>query len=159
MKKKMKRAKEAKTRWQQETRDKVKSFVRKLSLQWKIRERIDAANTWATNHPKRTAAMTIGALVCSLGLGILVSLYTPQPSKDIVGEIENVQPMFAGLQSIQNGKNVQVREVGQLALRGQRLKWELDSLVHIPVKTHRDSMLIISKYRQLEMIVANLKHQ
>ena len=159
MKKKMKRAKEAKTRWEQETRGKVKSFVRKLSLQWKIRERIDAANAWAVKHPKHTAAMTVGALVCSLCFGIVVSLYSPQSSKDIVGEIENVQPMFAGLQSIQNGKNVQVREVGQLALRGQRLKWELDSLVHIPVKTHRDSMLIISKYRQLEMIVANLKHQ
>ena len=159
MKKKMKRAKEAKTRWEQETRGKVKSFVRKLSLQWKIRERIDAANAWAVKHPKHTAAMTVGALVCSLCFGIVVSLYSPQSSKDIVGEIENVQPMFAGLQSIQNGKNVQVREVGQLALRGQRLKGELDSLVRIPIKTHQDSALIIYKYKQLEMIVANLKHQ
>ena len=141
----MKRAKEAKGRWEQETKGKLESFVRKLSLQWKIRERIDAANAWAVKHPKHTAAMTVGALVCSLCLGIVVSLYTPQPSKDIVGEIENVQPMFAGLQSIQNGKNVQVREVGQLALRGQRLKWELDSLVRIPIKTHQDSTLIIYK--------------
>lgn len=159
MKKKMKRAKEAKTRWEQETRGKVKSFVRKLSLQWKIRERIDAANAWAVKHPKHTAAMTVGALVCSLCFGIVVSLYSPQSSKDIVGEIENVQPMFAGLQSIQNGKNVQVREVGQLALKGQRLKGELDSLVRIPIKTHQDSELIIYKYKQLEMIVANLKYQ
>lgn len=155
----MRRAKEAKARWENEAKGKVESFVKKLSLQWKVRERIDAANAWAVKHPKRTATMTIGALVCSLCLGIVVSLYTPQSSKDIVGEIENVQPMFAGLQSIQNGKNVQVREVGQLALRGQRLKGELDSLVHIPIKTHQDSALIIYKYKQLEMIVANLKHQ
>ena len=159
MKKKMRRAKEAKARWENEAKGKVESFVRKLSLQWKVRERIDAANAWAVKHPKRTATMTIGALICSLCLGIVVSLYTPQSSKDIVGEIENVQPMFAGLQSIQNGKNVQVHEVGQLALRGQRLKWELDSLVRIPIKTHQDSALIIYKYKQLEMIVANLKHQ
>ena len=159
MKKKMKRAKEAKARWENEAKGKVESFVKKLSLQWKVRERIDAANAWAVKHPKRTATMTIGALVCSLCLGIVVSLYTPQSSKDIVGEIENVQPMFAGLQSRQNGKNVQVREVGQLALRGQRLKGELDSLVRIPIKTHQDSALIIYKYKQLEMIVANLKHQ
>lgn len=159
MKKKMKCAKEAKARWDQEVKGKMETFVRKLSRQWKIQERIDAANAWAVKHPKRTATMTIGALVCSLCLGIVVSLYTPQSSKDIVGEIENVQPMFAGLQSIQNGKNVQVREVGQLALRGQRLKGELDSLVRIPIKTHQDSALIIYKYKQLEMIVANLKHQ
>ena len=159
MKKKMKRAKEAKARWENEAKGKVESFVRKLSLQWKVRERIDAANAWAVKHPKRTATMTIGALICSLCWGIVVSLYTPQSSKDIVGEIENVQPMFAGLQSIQNGKNVQVHEVGQLVLRGQRLKGELDSLVRIPIKTHQDSALIIYKYKQLEMIVANLKHQ
>lgn len=159
MKKKMKRVNEAKARWENEAKGKVESFVKKLSLQWKVRERIDAANAWAVKHPKRTATMTIGALVCSLCLGIVVSLYTPKPSKNIVGEIENVQPMFAGLQSIQNGKNVQVREVGQLALRGQRLKGELDSLVRIPIKTHQDSALIIYKYKQLEMIVANLKHQ
>ena len=159
MKKKMKRAKEAKARWEQEAKGKVESFVRKLSRQWKVQERIDAANAWAVKHPKRTAGMTIGALVCSLCLGIVVSLYSPQSSKDIVGEIENVQPMFAGLQSIQNGKNIQVREVGQLVLRGQRLKGELDSLVRIPIKTHQDSALIIYKYKQLEMIVANLKHQ
>ncbi len=158
MKKKMKRAKEAKTRWEREVMGKMEAFVRKLSRQWKLQERIDAANAWATKHPKRTATLTFGALVYSLGLGIVVSLYTPQPKRDIVGEIENVQPMFAGLQSIQNGKNVQVREVGQLALRGQRLKWELDSLVRIPIKTHQDSTLIIYKYRQLEMIVTNLKH-
>ena len=85
MKKKIKRAKEAKARWEQETKGKLESFVKKLSLQWKIRERIDAANAWAVKHPKRTATMTIGALVCSLCLGIVVSLYTPQPSKDIVG--------------------------------------------------------------------------
>ena len=159
MKKKMKRAKEAKARWDQEAKGKMETFVRKLSRQWKIQERIDATNAWAVRHPKRTAAMTISALVCSLGLGIVVSLYTPQSCKDIVGEIENVQPLFVGLQSIQNGKNVQVRGIGLLVIRGQRLKWELDSLVHIPVKTHQDSMFIVSKYRQLEMIVANLKHQ
>lgn len=159
MRKKMKRAKAAKARWEQEAKGKVESFVRMLSRQWKIQERINAANAWAVKHPKHTAAMTVGALVCSLCLGIVVSLYSPQSSKDIVGEIENVQPMFAGLQSIQNGKNVQVREVGQLALKGQRLKGELDSLMRIPIKTHQDSALIIYKYKQLEMIVANLKYQ
>ena len=142
----MKRAKEAKARWENEAKGKVESFVKKLSLQWKVRERIDAANAWAVKHPKRTATMTIGALVCSLCLGIVVSLYTPQSSKDIGGEIENVQPMFAGLQSTQDAKNVQVREVGQLALRGQRMKGEWDSLVSIPIKTHQDSALLISKH-------------
>lgn len=38
MRKKMKRAKEAKARWEQETKGKLESFVKKLSLQWKIRE-------------------------------------------------------------------------------------------------------------------------
>lgn len=150
---------QAKAQWEHKAQNKAESFVKRLCRQWRVQERIAAANKWAEGHPRRTAAMTIGALTGSLLFGILISIYMPQPSSDIVGDIENVQSMFTGLRSIQSGKDLHMSEVGQLALQGQRLKYELDSLVRIPVKTHLDSTLIIRKYRQLEMIVENLKHQ
>ena len=37
------------------------------------------------------------------------------------------------------------------------LKHELDSLVQLPDKSHEDSMQIIIKYKQLELIVNNLE--
>ena len=45
-----------------------------------------------------------------------------------------------------------------LALKGKAIKHELDSLVSLPFKTKKDSTEIIIRYRQLEMIVRNLKN-
>jgi hypothetical protein len=45
-----------------------------------------------------------------------------------------------------------------LAARGQLIKKELDSLVKIPEKSHDDSVRIIVRYKQLEVIVGELKN-
>ncbi len=44
-----------------------------------------------------------------------------------------------------------------MARKGQVLKHELDSLVNLSSKTHEDSLMIVSKYKQLELIVNNLE--
>ena len=47
----------------------------------------------------------------------------------------------------------------ELTNRGQKLKHELDSLVHLPIKTHKDSVDIMVKYRQLEIVVKALDNK
>lgn len=137
----------------------AESLVRRLSEKWKLRERIGRANKWADAPRKQTMCMTIGALVFSFVLNVLLTLSVPREDTNIVGSIESVQPMFTGLQHIEDTKDYHLRQVDHLALQGQLIKSELDSLVRLPVKTHQDSMTIITKYRQLEMIVKNLKRQ
>ena len=61
------------------------------------------------------------------------------------------------MQQIQNAKAYQVSQVEEMARKGQTLKHELDSLVRMPRKTHDDSLQIIIKYKQLELIVNNLE--
>ena len=41
----------------------------------------------------------------------------------------------------------------------QKLKHELDSLVHLPVKSHKDSVDIMVKYKQLEIVVKALDNK
>jgi hypothetical protein len=65
--------------------------------------------------------------------------------------------MFIGMQRIQNAKAYQVNQVEEMARKGQILKHELDSLVRMPRKTHDDSLQIVIKYKQLELIVNNLE--
>jgi hypothetical protein len=72
--------------------------------------------------------------------------------------IAPVNPMFRGLQRIQDAKSYQVSQMEGLALKGKAIKHELDSLVSLPFKTKKDSTEIIIRYRQLEMIVRNLKN-
>ena len=71
--------------------------------------------------------------------------------------VEPVEPMFIGMQQIQNAKAYQVSQVEEMARKGQALKHELDSLVRMPRKTHDDSLQIVIKYKQLELIVNNLE--
>ena len=72
--------------------------------------------------------------------------------------IAPVNPMFRGLQRIQDAKSYQVSQMQGLALRGKAIKHELDSLVSLPFKTRKDSTEIIIRHRQLEMIVRNLRN-
>lgn len=156
MKKKIKKTKE---KMDAEVMGCMETFIRQLSMRWRVSERIEQANRWADAHRKQTVCLTIGALVLSIALHLLLTLSAPKQRENMVGSIESVQPMFTELQRIQKVKDYHLRQMDGLALRGQHIKEELDSLVHLPIKTHGDSLRIIAKYRQLEMIAKNLKQQ
>ncbi len=78
---------------------------------------------------------------------------------NVIDGIAEVNPMFQGLQRIQDAKAYQLSQVERLTMRGQALKQELDSLIRVPVKSHDDSLQIIIKHRQLELIVNNLENR
>jgi hypothetical protein len=80
-----------------------------------------------------------------------------EPEMNVIDGIAEVNPMFQGLQQIQDAKAYQLSQVERLTMRGQALKQELDSLIRVPVKSHDDSLQIIIKHRQLELIVNNLE--
>ena len=103
----------------------------------KVRERTEKANRWAENH----------------------KLGGEEKEENILEGITPVNPMFQGLQRIQDAKAYQVAWLDRMALDGQRLKRQLDSLIRIPDKTHDDSLQILIKHRQLEIIVDNLENR
>ena len=126
----------------------------------KLRERTEKANRWAESHKRQTAVMTVGSLFLLLVLGTAMSFYGGEPQEDnIMDGIAPVNPMFRGLQRIQDGKAYQTAWLDRMALDGQRLKRQLDSLIRIPDKTHDDSLQILIKHRQLEIIVENLENK
>ena len=100
----------------------------RLFVKWKVRERIVIANSWANEHRGDTMLITVGCLLFSLILGAFLTLGSDQ-----------------------------VSQVEEMARKGQMLKHELDSLVGLPYKTHDDSLKIVIKYKQLELIVNNLE--
>ncbi len=133
----------------------------RLFTRFKCRERIAKANAWADGHRKETAAITIATLTLLLVIGTVSSLSdTPEDKQEsnFMSGIAPVNPMFRGLQRIQDAKSYQVSQMEGLAMKGKVIKHELDSLVNLPFKTKKDSTEIIIRYRQLEMIVRNLKN-
>ena len=126
----------------------------------KLRERTEKANRWAECHKRQTAMMTVGSLFLLLVLGTAMTFFgSEEKEENILAGIEPVNPMFQGLQRIQDAKAYQTAWLDRIALDGQRLKHQLDSLIRIPNKTHDDSLQILIKHRQLEIIVDNLENR
>ena len=132
----------------------------KLAKRFRLRERIGKANQWCEQHKGRTASFTMGALLISLVAGVLTCLLEgDEEHEPRFDSIAIVSPMFNGMRRIQENKDYQVSQVEKMTMRGKEIKHELDSLVNIPLKTHDDSVQIVIKYKQLEMIVRNLENR
>ena len=135
-------------------------FLWYLFKKTRCRERIERANAWAEQNKGRTAAMTVGTLFMLLVIGSVMTLSgNDEPEMNIIDGIAEVNPMFQGLQQIQDTKAYQLSQMEKLTVKGQSLKRELDSLIRMPVKSHEDSLQIIIKHRQLELIVNNLENR
>lgn len=135
-------------------------FLWYLFKKTRCRERIERANAWAEQNKGRTATMTVGTLFMLLVIGSVMTLSgNDEPEMNIIDGIAEVNPMFQGLQQIQDTKAYQLSQVEKLTVKGQSLKRELDSLIRMPVKSHEDSLQIIIKHRQLELIVNNLENR
>ena len=133
--------------------------IRSFLSHFKIRERIDRMNQWAEKHKKRTVTITIGILTLSLILGSWLTFSSDSNESELFSDMTDVRPDFEGMRRIQRLKSLQVEQTTDLTNRGQRLKHDLDSLIAIPVKSHKDSVDIMVKYRQLEIVVDYLDNK
>lgn len=133
--------------------------IRSFLSHFKIRERIDRMNQWAEKYKKRTVAITIGILTLSLILGSWLTFSFDSKESELFSDMTDVRPDFEGMRRIQRLKSLQVEQTTDLTNRGQRLKHDLDSLIALPVKSHKDSVDIMVKYRQLEIVVDNLDNK
>ena len=124
----------------------------------RLREKTRMANEWAGEHKGSTATATLGLLSLSLLVGIMMLFIgADEDGEPSLEGIASVSPMFNGMRRIQENKNYEVSQVEQMTMRGKEIKQELDSLIRIPLKSHDDSVQIVIKYKQLEMIVRKLE--
>ena len=82
-----------------------------------------------------------------------------EPEMNVIEGIAEVNPMFQGLHRIQDNKAYQTSQMERMIMKGNALKKELDSLIRIPLKSHGDSLQIVIKHRQLELIVNNIENR
>ena len=138
---------------------KIAAVIKDFLTKFKLKEKIDLANQWADAHKKKVSVITISILTLSLVIGSWLTLTADCTEADLFSEMASVEPAFDGMRRIQRLKNIQVDQTMELTNRGQKLKHELDSLVHLPVKTHKDSVDIMVKYKQLEIVVKALDNK
>lgn len=133
----------------------VKSFIGKF----KVKEKIEHLNKWADSNKKTVSVVTIGILMFSLVIGSWLTIESRNAEQSMLTGMVDVKPMFDGMHRIQRVKDMQVERTVELTNKGKQLKHELDSLVALPVKTHKDSVDIEVKYKQLELVVKYLDNK
>ena len=138
---------------------KIAAGIKSLTDKLKLKDKIAKANQWADKHKKKVSLITIGTLMLSLVVGSWLTLTSTYNEADMMTGLSDVKPAFDGIRRIQRLKSMQVDQTVELTNKGQRLKHELDSLVRLPVKSHQDSLDIMVKYRQLELVVKYLDNK
>lgn len=138
---------------------KIAAGIKSLTDKFKLSEKIAKANQWADKHKKRVSVITISMLMLSLIIGSWLTLTSTYNEADMLSDFTEVKPAFDGIRRIQRLKSMQVDQTVELTNKGQQLKHDLDSLVRLPVKSHQDSLDIVVKYRQLELVVKYLDNK
>jgi len=138
---------------------KIAEGIKSLTDKFKFKEKIAKANQWADKHKKRVSVITISMLMLSLIIGSWLTLTSTYNEADMLSGFTEVKPAFDGIRRIQRLKSMQVDQTVELTNKGQQLKHDLDSLVRLPVKSHQDSVDIVVKYRQLELVVKYLDNK
>ena len=138
---------------------KIAEGIKSLTDKFKLKDKIAKANQWADKHKKRESVITISMLTLSLIIGTWLTLTSTYNESDMMTGLSDVKPAFDGIRRIQRLKSMQVDQTLELTNRGQQLKHDLDSLVRLPVKSHKDSVDIMVKYRQLELVVKYLDNK
>ena len=138
---------------------KIAEGIKSLTDKFKLKDKIAKANQWADKHKKRVSVITISMLMLSLIIGTWLTLTSTYNESDMMTGLSDVKPAFDGIRRIQRLKSMQVDQTLELTNRGQQLKHDLDSLVLLPVKSHKDSVDIMVKYRQLELVVKYLDNK
>lgn len=138
---------------------KIAEAIKDFLTKFKLKEKIDKANQWADAHKKKVSVITISILTLSLVVGSWLTLTTHFNESDMLTGMSDVKPAFEGMHRIQRVKDLQVEQTVEMTNKGKLLKHELDSLVSLPVKSHKDSLDIMVKYKQLEIVVKYLENK
>ena len=140
----------------------------RISEYWRVRNKVEKCNQWATDNKKTFFALVVGTLVFASVATFISILYdltkatSVKEQPDFSGrteKIENIQPMMNGLRQIEETKKNEKLELKQLTDKGVAIHKELDSLLAISEKSHEDSIRSVQDYRQLQHIVNFLKRR
>ena len=151
----MKILKKTKARKDAKIAEAIKTFL----VKFRFKDKIDKANQWADAHKKKVSVITISILTLSLVIGSWLTLTTHFNESNMLSGMADVKPTFEGMHRIQRVKDLQVEQTMEMTNKGKQLKHELDSLVALPIKSHKDSLDIMVKYKQLEIVVKYLENK
>lgn len=128
-----------------------------------IREKVIKLNFWAEKNKRKMFYFSISFLFALFVLNGIITAFSFNEdnanNESVMNQIEDVNSVIQGFKQIENTKYNNKEQYSNLIYKGKQIKCELDSLLALKTKTHNDSILIISKYKQLNIIAKTLKNK
>lgn len=133
----------------------LKPLFEKAGMKMRLQSRLRLLNIKATENPKKYMTRFLAAFVMIFAINILMLFYSSNSQDDRDG-IMVVDPVLKGFSQIQSQKEFHQNKINGILDNSIVLKHQLDSLIAIPEKTHEDSLQIVRKHRQIQIVVNNL---
>lgn len=139
----------------------VKPILENLSNKHRLNLRIRILNRKIAQRPKYYmkyfvwiyAVVFVWCMVASIYSGRNEQKENLIPSKTIA----EVSKTTEGFNMIHQLKNAEKKETKKIAISVVQLKNDIDSLMKLKERTHEDSISIIRKFRQIEILTQNIR--
>lgn len=137
-------------------KDLLRPAFESIGLKLRLGARVRLMNIRATANPRKYMLRFLSVFGILLVINILLC-FLPTSEKDNSDfGIATVSPAMNGFNQLQNMKDSHDEDLKEMRLKAVVLKHDLDSLIAIEHKTYDDSLKIMKKHRQVQIIVNNL---
>lgn len=149
----------------QQLKDYFKEAVTEWSTHKDIPNKVERLNEYANANKQQTIYLTLGILfsLFILSTALTCSRYNRQATNEEavlpLNQIEDISSVIEGKQRIEEVKRQHANALTSLITEGKRVRQELDSLMALPTKSHQDSLEIIRKHKQLQIIVNHINEK
>lgn len=137
----------------------------KLATRSRAGERIREINRWAAENPRKFAKRALCAMGGVLLLGMVSIVLTDfrgdGDNLGMDGAVEEIHRTSTLLDDMRSRYAMKSRErelVGSLMGEAQGLAREIDSICKLPALTRADSVAIVRKKQQFDLIMKTLRH-
>lgn len=145
----------------QQTKRWIQEAITAWSIKNGIPNQLEKLNTLVIANPKKSLGITMGVLLLLFFTALILAFISKGAHEESfnLSQIDDVSSIIETKRRIEEVKRQQVDDVRSILTQGQVLKKELDSLLALPSKTHHDSLEILRKHKQLEIIVRHINEK
>ncbi len=153
-----------KTRYSEAVGNRFRLVADRIGVRFHLREKIDSMNLWAKENPKRFFRRVnwAAAMVLTGGLA-MIATSGPRTTEsgvamdDTVDEIHQTSSLIDRMRA-RHGRKAEERQLfDELLAEANRLKREMDSICGKSAMTKNDTLEVLRRQKQLEIIINTLR--
>lgn len=153
-----------KMRYGEAVGSRLRSVADKVGMRFRFREKIESMNLWAKENPRRFFRRVNWAAAAVLVAGLaMIATSGPRGTEsgvtmdDTVDEIHQTSSLIDRMRTRYSRKAEERQLFDELLAEANNLKREMDSICGKNAMTRNDTLQVIQRQKQLEIIINTLR--